>query len=95
MPPALVSGRRDAPPIVQRAVVAARFAWAKFFGGQIENGHPRWAYRHAVQGFLAWCDARGLELQQIAPAAIGEHLEGQGDILLPRHTRMSPFLPVA
>lgn len=64
-----------APPVVTRAGDAARFAWAEFFGGQIENDHTRRAYRRAVHRFLAWCDARGLDLHQIAPAAVGEYLQ--------------------
>ena len=75
-PLALAPGLQEAPAIVQRAGDAARFAWAEFFAGQIENDHTRRAYRHAVSRFLAWCEARGLGLHQIAPAAVGEYLRG-------------------
>jgi integrase/recombinase XerD len=73
-PVATTVGVPDAPALVARAGDAARFAWAEFFGGQIENDHTRRAYWHAVHRFLAWCEARGLELHQIAPAVVGEYL---------------------
>lgn len=76
MPSAPGPGRRDAPLVVQRAGDAARFAWAEFFGGQIENDHTRRAYWHAGHRFLAWCEAQGLDLHQIAPAAVGEYVRG-------------------
>ena len=71
---AATTGAADAPAILTRAGDAARFAWDEFFGGQIENEHTRRAYLHAVQRFLAWCEARGLELHTIAPAAVGQYI---------------------
>ena len=62
------------PAIVARAGSAARFAWAEFFGAQIENPHTRRAYLYAVERFLGWCDARGLDLHQIAPGVVGEYM---------------------
>ena len=73
-PLAAMDGPTDAPAIVVRAGDAARFAWAEFFGGEIENEHTRRAYLNAVQRFLAWCEQRGLELHNTPPAAVGEYM---------------------
>ena len=64
------------PAIIAQSGNSARFAWAEFFGAQIDNAHTRRAYLHAVERFLTWCNARGLELHEIAPAAVGEYVRG-------------------
>ena len=63
------------PAIVSRAGNAARFAWAEFFGAQIENAHTRRAYLQAIKRFLNLCNDRGFELHQITPGTVGEYLQ--------------------
>ena len=54
---------------------AAHFAYQEFFHGKLRNPHTRVAYERAVRRFLAWCQDKGLELQQISPAAVGRYLD--------------------
>ena len=56
----------------------AVFATEEFFFGTIRNDHTRRAYLQAVNQFLAWADARGLELVRIAPRDVGMYLTGLG-----------------
>jgi integrase/recombinase XerD len=70
-----VAGERSAPPtIVAESGTAAAFAYAEFFGAEIESAHTYRAYQHAIDRFLAWCAERGVSLTQISPALIGEYL---------------------
>lgn len=67
---------RNAPAIVKAAGKSAEFAWEEFFQAEIANAHTRKNYMHAVRQFLAWVEARGLELSRIAPGDVGEYLQG-------------------
>src|SRR5437763_9899516 len=67
---------RNAPAIVKAAGKAAEFAWEEFFQAEIANAHTRKNYMHAVRRFLAWVEARGLELPRVAPGDVGEYLQG-------------------
>ena len=64
------------PEILVRAGKAAVFATEEFFFGRIRNEHTRQAYLVAVRRFLAWAEARGLELVRIAPRDVGQYLDG-------------------
>lgn len=64
------------PEILRRAGTAAIFATDEFFYGRIRNEHTRSAYLITVKRFLAWADARGLELRQIAPKDVGQYIDG-------------------
>lgn len=66
---------RNAPAIVKAAGKAAEFAWDEFFQAEIANAHTRKNYMHAVKGFLAWVEDRGLELARVAPGDVGEYLQ--------------------
>ncbi len=66
---------RNAPAIVKAAGRAAEFAWEEFFQAEIANAHTRKNYMHAVRQFLAWAEARGLELPRVAPGDVGEYLQ--------------------
>ena len=63
------------PAIVQRAGPAAAERVVEFFTAQIRNPHTRAAYGTAVTRFFTWCDARGLELNQISPIAVATYIE--------------------
>ena len=67
---------RNAPTIVKAAGKSAEFAWEEFFQAEIANAHTRKNYMHAVKQFLAWVEERKLELPRIAPADVGEYLQG-------------------
>lgn len=64
---------RNAPAIVKAAGKAAEFAWEEFFQAEIANAYTRKNYMHAVRGFLAWAEGRGLELPRVTPADVGEY----------------------
>lgn len=68
--------RSQLPEILGRAGQAAVFAAEEFFFGRIRNEHTRAAYLVAVKRFLAWAEARGLELARIAPKDVGQYLDG-------------------
>jgi integrase/recombinase XerD len=63
------------PEILRRAGKAAVFAADEFFYGRIRNEHTRASYLIAVRRFLAWAEARGLELVRIAPRDVGQYLD--------------------
>ena len=72
------------PAIVERAGPAASERVVEFFTGQIRNANTRAAYAKAVTQFFAWCDERGLELDQISPVAVGAYVEElQGEYRAP------------
>ena len=69
-----------APPVlITGAGHAAQFAWDEFFYGAVRNPHTRRSYGRATRRFLHWCKCRGLALQQIAPAHVGQYLDGLPD----------------
>ena len=70
------SFRSQLPEILTRAGKAAVFAAEEFFFGRIRNEHTRQAYLVAIKRFLAWAEARGLELVRIAPRDVGQYLDG-------------------
>ena len=63
------------PDIVLRAGPQAAERTVEFFTAQIRNPHTRAAYGTAVTRFFTWCDARGLELEQISPIAVATYIE--------------------
>jgi len=64
------------PAILARAGPAAVFAAEEFFFGRLRNEHTRAAYLRAVRRFLAWAEARGLEMAGIAPGHVGQYFDG-------------------
>jgi integrase/recombinase XerD len=75
-PGVIVPARLEDPPppaIVARA--GGRFAWDEFFFGEIRNPHTRKNYRHAVERFLVWCEARDMELATITPGMVGNYMD--------------------
>ena len=53
-------GGPEPPAIVKDAGKPALFAYAEFFGAQVENDHTRAAYGSAADRFFQWCDEQGL-----------------------------------
>jgi integrase/recombinase XerD len=52
----------------------ARYAYAEFFGDEIENGNTRKVYRHAVDCFLRRCHVQAYELHRIPPGSVGQYI---------------------
>ena len=63
------------PPPVRRAGPRAAERLVEFFTAQIRNANTRAAYATAVTRFFAWCDAHGLDLDQISPIAVATYLD--------------------
>jgi site-specific recombinase XerC len=73
-----VVGERPGPSaIVTAAGKVAVFAYAEFFGAEIESPHTYRAYRRAVDRFLVWCAERGVTLTQVSPVVVGEYIRRQ------------------
>jgi integrase/recombinase XerD len=66
---------RNAPEIVKCVGQAAEFAWEEFFQGEIAKPHTRKNYIHAVKKFLAWCEARNLQLNRVTPGDVGAYFQ--------------------
>ena len=63
------------PATVRRAGPQAAERVVEFFTAQIRNPQTRAAYGAAVRRFFAWCDARGLDLDQISPIAVATYID--------------------
>jgi integrase/recombinase XerD len=64
-----------APTMIVAAGNAATFAWEEFFIGKIRNSYTRRTYLYAVRRFLAWVEARGIELPRITPGLVGQYFD--------------------
>jgi hypothetical protein len=73
--PGIPTGNGHVPAAIHQAGHAARFAYTEFFEAELENENTRQAYRRAVHRFLAWFEARGLAIQQVSPAHVGEYVQ--------------------
>ncbi|MHC4879847.1 MAG: tyrosine-type recombinase/integrase [Planctomycetota bacterium] len=76
--PGLLSGEQaeHLPELIAETGTAAAFAYEEFFHGKIRNPRTRKTYRHCVHRFLDWAQSCGLELARIAPAHVGQYLDG-------------------
>lgn len=68
--------------VVDAGEVVVRRA-LEFFLGEIRNPNTRTAYGRAVAAFMAWCDGRGLELDQVEPLHVAGYVEQLGRELAP------------
>jgi integrase len=48
-------------------------AFLEFFAAGLINPNTRLAYYHAADGFLAWCDRKGLALKEIKPIHVAAY----------------------
>ena len=62
------------PAVIVDAGPVAVERFLEFFAAAIANGRTRAAYGRAAGQFLAWCGARGLELQAIAPLHVAAYI---------------------
>src|SRR4051794_26820423 len=73
-----VLGAQHAPPaLITAAGKVAAYAYAEFFGAEIESPHTLRAYRAAVDRFLRWCEQRGIGLTNVSPVVVGEYIRKQ------------------
>lgn len=63
------------PAIVAREGERASRRFLEFFTANIRNPNTRMAYARAVGRFLAWCEERGVALQQIEPMMVAAWIE--------------------
>jgi site-specific recombinase XerD len=85
--PAIVTPSLPAPSGAPPAIIVgagpnARFAWEEFFDGEIANSHTRKNYEHAVRKFLAWVEAKDVNLIDVTPGLIGQYFRGL-DVAVP------------
>ena len=74
--PIVSSHSAELPALVEHAGPAARFAWDEYFFAEHHNPHTQAAYMRAVRKFLAWIEAKGVELPTITPGMVGQYLVG-------------------
>jgi site-specific recombinase XerD len=72
--PTELAGIGQPPAVILSAGGNARYAYAEFFGDEVENGYTRKVYRHAVDRFLAWCQEQRYELHRIPPGSVGQYI---------------------
>lgn len=63
------------PAIICNAGEHASRRFVEFFTANIRNRNTRTAYAHAVERFCAWCESRGLGLNDLSPIAIAAYIE--------------------
>ena len=58
------------PALITDAGERASERFVEFFTAIIRNKNTRAAYARAVGRFCAWCEERGLRLEQVSPVAV-------------------------
>src|SRR5260370_17701222 len=66
------------PAVIARAGERATRRFLEYFAAEIRNPHTRRAYGHAAGRFLAWCEARGLVLEELQPFVVAAYVEELG-----------------
>ena len=72
--PALPAHRTTAPVLFSPSERAERRFW-EFFTAHIRNPNTRLAYLTAARRFAAWCERRGLILDQVEPMVVAAYVE--------------------
>ena len=72
--PALPAHRTAAPALFSPSSHAERRFW-EFFTAHIRNPNTRLAYLTAARRFAAWCEHRGLGLDQVEPMVVAAYVE--------------------
>ena len=70
------------PAPIVRAGEKAAFRFLEFFTANIRNRNTRRAYGQALGQFFAWCEDKGLELNQLNPIVVAAYIE--------QHTAAAP-----
>ncbi len=63
------------PGPVARASERTRYRFVEFFTAHIRNANTRRAYGMAVSSFFSWCEARGVELNEIDAVTVAAYVE--------------------
>jgi site-specific recombinase XerD len=63
------------PQTITTAGEKAGKRFIEFFTANIRNKNTRLAYARAVYEFFAWCEGRGLRLQDIEPISVAGYIE--------------------
>lgn len=63
------------PALIARADEETQRTFVEFFVANIRNPNTRIAYAQAVGRFLAWCEVRGIGLEQIDPIIVSAYIE--------------------
>lgn len=63
------------PAVIQSAGMKASRRFLEFFTAQIRNRNTREAYHRALIDFLAWCEDRRYDLDQIEPIRVAAYIE--------------------
>jgi len=70
------AGGLTVPAIIGNAGDDATRAFIEFFTANIRNPNTRAAYARAVRSFLAWCEERGVRLENVDPVVVAAYIEG-------------------
>ena len=75
-PVVVADGKADVvlPALIVDAGPDAVARFLEFFAGRIANPRTRAAYGRAVGQFLAWCEARGLDLEAVSPLHVAAYI---------------------
>ena len=75
-PVVVADGEADVvlPALIVDAGPDAVARFLEFFAGRIANARTRAAYGRAGGQFLAWCEARGLRLRDVAPLHVAAYI---------------------
>jgi len=71
------------PSVIHRAGEAATRRFVEFFTATIRNRGTREVYARAVARFCAWCQQRGLELDDVQPIIVAAYVESLSPQLSP------------
>lgn len=79
----MVSQGLPFPSLIEAAGDNAKHAFVKFFLAEIDNHNTRLAYARAVYTFLAWCEERGLTLEQVDPLVVSAYIRARSKVQAP------------
>ena len=82
LPPRRASSRGSVPALFAGSARTER-RFREFFTASIRNPNTRAAYLAACERFGAWCDALGLELDQVEPMVVAAYVEQLGETRAP------------
>ena len=69
------TGMPAVPMFFARAGEQASRRVLEFFTAQIRNRNTRVAYGRAVARFAAWCESRGVAIEQLEPMIVARYIE--------------------
>ncbi len=70
-----VTAQAFVPALIETAGAKTKKRFVEYFVAEIRNPRTRAAYFRAVDRFLAWCGAQGIELLSIEPVIVAKYIE--------------------